>query len=67
MLFKETVAIYCENHTEHKYTVACFANARTVEARSLESGTQQKENELLCKVYNSRKSSHASLVATQQR
>jgi hypothetical protein len=29
------------------YIVACFANARTVEARSLESCTQQKENELL--------------------
>jgi hypothetical protein len=21
MLFRETVAVYCENHTEHKYTV----------------------------------------------
>jgi hypothetical protein len=21
MLFTETVAVYCENHTEHKYTV----------------------------------------------
>jgi hypothetical protein len=21
MLFGETVAVYCENHTEHKYTV----------------------------------------------
>jgi hypothetical protein len=31
-------------------TVACFANAGTVEARSLESGTQQKENEVLCEV-----------------
>jgi hypothetical protein len=39
----------------------------TVEARSLKSGTQQKENELLCKAHNSRKSSHASLVATQHR
>jgi hypothetical protein len=25
-------------------TVACFANAGTVEARSIESSTQQKEN-----------------------
>jgi hypothetical protein len=50
-----------------EHIVACFANARTVEARSLESGTQQKENELLCKARNSRKSSHASLAAMQQR
>jgi hypothetical protein len=21
MLFRETVAVYCENHTKHKYTV----------------------------------------------
>jgi hypothetical protein len=41
--------------------------AGTVEARSLESGPQQKENELLCKARNSRKSSHVSLVATQHR
>jgi hypothetical protein len=27
--------------------VACFANARTVEARSLETGAQQKKNECL--------------------
>jgi hypothetical protein len=36
-----------------------------VRSASLESDTQQKENELLCKARNSRKSSHASLVATQ--
>jgi hypothetical protein len=33
---------------QRKNIVACFANAGTVEARSIESGTQQKENELLC-------------------
>jgi hypothetical protein len=26
MLFKETVAVYCENHTEHKNTL-CGQNA----------------------------------------
>jgi hypothetical protein len=31
----------------HKNIVACFANARTVEARSLETGAQQKKNECL--------------------
>jgi hypothetical protein len=45
--------------------VASFRCAGMVEARSLESGTQQ--NELLCKPRNSRKSSHASVVATQHR
>jgi hypothetical protein len=34
-------------------TVACFPCAGMVEAWSLESGTQQKENEFLCKVCNS--------------
>jgi hypothetical protein len=34
-------------------SVACFANVGTVEAWSLESGMQQKESELLCKVCNS--------------
>jgi hypothetical protein len=29
------------------FIVACFANAGTVEARSIESRTQQKENECL--------------------
>jgi hypothetical protein len=55
---------------EELYNVACFPCAGTVEMRSLESGTQQKENELLCKARNSRKRSHASpssLVATQHR
>jgi hypothetical protein len=28
-------------------SVACFANARTVEARSLETGAQQKKHECL--------------------
>jgi hypothetical protein len=28
-----------------EHSVACFANAGTVEARSIESSTQQKENE----------------------
>jgi hypothetical protein len=62
-------SLYCINVQllSCKYIVACFPRAGAVEARSLESGTQQKENELLCKARNSRKSSHASLVAMQRR
>jgi hypothetical protein len=50
--------------------VACFANAGTVEARSIESSTQQKENERRTQQYSLARC-HATqklqqLVATQQ-
>jgi hypothetical protein len=41
--------------------LACFANTGTGEARSLESGTQEKENELLCEVCNSSRAGASSL------
>jgi hypothetical protein len=31
MLFEETVAVYCENHTEHTNTL-CVQNVKYVEA-----------------------------------
>jgi hypothetical protein len=50
------------------HIVVCFPHAGTVEVRSLETGTNRRTSvysSLLCNARNRRKSSHASLAATQ--
>jgi hypothetical protein len=49
-LSQEDKSVIFQSHSSNKCVVsivACFANARTVEARSLETGAQQKKTECL--------------------
>jgi hypothetical protein len=38
MLFRETVAVYCENHTEHKYNLWAENSLRTSQETHYVSG-----------------------------
>jgi hypothetical protein len=40
MLFRETVSVYCENHTEHKYTLWAGNSVRTSQETHYVSATE---------------------------